>query len=142
MSAIENPVPGDVVCAVFKGVPYTLTVVDVDAASGVTYRHSQDECVVQKCSMWAWRSWCKRHSAMEVVSYFDSHRCSEPVYGFAGKRWIAQSVLSEVIDACRKAIRSLECQQKYVTEDRQAIGHNKDAIEVLEAAVARAEGKP
>jgi hypothetical protein len=61
----------------------------------------------------------------------------------ANARFIAKACNAhdELLAACRAALLSLASQRKYCCyDDRQLIGHNEDATNVLEAAIAKAEG--
>lgn len=42
-------------------------------------------------------------------------------------------------EACKASIRSLISQQKYITDDCQALGHNEDAIKILQQVIAEKE---
>lgn len=51
------------------------------------------------------------------------------------------SPFAELLAGCQSALRSLESQRKYLSDDRQAEGHNDDARSALESAIAKAEGR-
>jgi hypothetical protein len=43
-----------------------------------------------------------------------------------------------LLSAAQQAIRSLNSQRKYLDDDRQAIGHAQDAIDILQQAIDKA----
>ena len=47
----------------------------------------------------------------------------------------------KLVAACRIALRSLESQRKYIVDDRQAEGHNRDARRELDTALSAIEGR-